>query len=131
MRIELQIAAIKFSCSGHRAWGMRALVSQMSWIWLVVWRLAMVMTRFRVRGNQNAKIQLSVLLLLRHEMNSKEAIIQAIDRLPTSRLPDLLLFIQELQEETAMEPWAGALMSESSLQKDWLLPEEDEAWQDL
>jgi hypothetical protein len=91
----------------------------------------MVVTRFRVKGNQNAKIQLSVLLLLRHEMNSKEAIIQAIDRLPTSRLPDLLLFIQELQEETAMEPWAGALMSESSLQKDWLLPEEDEAWQDL
>jgi hypothetical protein len=30
-----------------------------------------------------------------------------------------------------MEPWAGALMSESSLQKDWLLPEEDEVWQDL
>jgi hypothetical protein len=46
---------------------------------------------------------------------------------PTSRLPDLLLFIQKLQEETAMEPWAGALMSES----DWLLPEEDEVWQDL
>jgi hypothetical protein len=30
-----------------------------------------------------------------------------------------------------MEPWAGVLMSESSLQKDWLLPEEDEVWQDL
>jgi hypothetical protein len=64
-------------------------------------------------------------------MNSKEAIIQAIDRLPTSRLPDLLLFIEKLQEETEIELRAGALMSESSLQKDWLLPEEDEAWQHL
>jgi hypothetical protein len=64
-------------------------------------------------------------------MNSKEAIVRAIDRLPTSRLPELLLFIQKLQEEAAIEPWAGALMSESSLEKDWLLPEEDEAWQHL
>jgi hypothetical protein len=72
-------------------------------------------------------------------MNPKEAIIQAIrqsrrcanEQLPTSRLSDLLLFIQKCQEETDMEPWAGVLMSESSLQKDWLLSEEDEAWRDL
>jgi hypothetical protein len=64
-------------------------------------------------------------------MNPKEAIIQAIDQLPTSQLPDLLIFIQKLQEKTPAEPWAGALMSESSLQKDWLLPQEDEAWQNL
>jgi hypothetical protein len=64
-------------------------------------------------------------------MNPKEAIIQAIDQLPNSRLPDLLVFIQKLQEKTAMELWAGALMSESSLHKDWLLTEEDEVWQDL
>jgi hypothetical protein len=71
------------------------------------------------------------LLLLRHAMNPKEAIIQAIDQLPNSRLPDLLVFIQKLQEKPTTEQWAGALMSESSLRKDWLLPEEDEAWQDL
>jgi hypothetical protein len=41
------------------------------------------------------------------------------------------VFIQKLQEKTAMELWAGALMSESSLHKDWLLTEEDEVWQDL
>jgi mRNA interferase MazF len=34
-------------------------------------------------------------------MNSKEAIIQAIDRLPTSRLPDLLLFIEILCKITS------------------------------
>jgi hypothetical protein len=64
-------------------------------------------------------------------MNPKEAIIQAIDQLPNSRLPDLLVFIQKLQEKTITGQWAGALMSESSLRKDWLLPEEDEAWQNL
>jgi hypothetical protein len=64
-------------------------------------------------------------------MNPKEAIIQAIDQLPNSRLPDLLVFIQKLQEKPITEPWAGALMSESSLQKDWLSPEEDEIWQNL
>jgi hypothetical protein len=72
-------------------------------------------------------------------MNPKEAIIQAIrqsrrcanDQLATARLPYLLLFTQKSQEETARSSWVGALMSESSLQKDWLRPEEDEAWQDL
>jgi hypothetical protein len=81
--------------------------------------------------NLDARMRISVLLLLRHKMNLEEAIIQVIDQLPNSRLPDLLLFIQKLQEETAMEPWAGALMSESSLQKGWLSPEEDEIWQNL
>ena len=64
-------------------------------------------------------------------MTQKEAIIQAIDLLPTSRLPDLLEFIHRLQSTPTPEQWSGALMSESSLQKDWLLPEEDEAWQNL
>jgi hypothetical protein len=64
-------------------------------------------------------------------MTQKEAIIQAIDLLPASRLPDLLEFIHRLQQTPAPEQWDGALMSESSLQKDWLLPEEDEAWQNL
>jgi hypothetical protein len=50
-------------------------------------------------------------------MNPKEAIIQAIDQLPNSRLPDLLVFIQKLQEKPITEQWAGALMSESSLRK--------------
>jgi hypothetical protein len=56
---------------------------------------------------------------------------EVIDQLPISRLPDLLVFIQKLQEKPITEQWAGALMSESSLQKDWLLPEEDEVWQNL
>jgi hypothetical protein len=106
-------------------------VAKRIWIYLGVWSLVTFAIDHWCHGELGAKMRVSVLLLLRHEMNPKETIIQAIEQLPTSRLPDLLLFIQKLQEETAMEPWAGALMSESSLQKDWLLPEEDEAWQDL
>lgn len=64
-------------------------------------------------------------------MTQKEAIIQAIDLVPISRLPDLLEFINRLQEIPTPERWAGALMNESSLQKDWLLPEEEAAWKDL
>ena len=64
-------------------------------------------------------------------MTQREAIIQAINLVPTSRLPDLLEFINQLQETSIPERWAGALLSESSLQKDWLLPEEDEAWKHL
>ncbi len=64
-------------------------------------------------------------------MNPKEAIIQAIDQLPDSRLPEILVFIQNLRDTTIPEQWSGAVMSESSLEKDWLLPEEEEAWQNL
>jgi hypothetical protein len=35
-------------------------------------------------------------------MNPRKAIIQAIDQLPSSHLPDLLVFIQKLQEKAAM-----------------------------
>jgi hypothetical protein len=80
-------------------------------------------------------------------MSPKEAIIQSIrrwrryanvrvasallNRLSAARLPELLVFIQNLRETTVAEQWSGALMSESSLGKDWLLPEEDKAWRDL
>jgi hypothetical protein len=64
-------------------------------------------------------------------MTQKEAILQAIDKLPSSQLPYLLEFINRLQQIPVSEPLVGAWMSESSLEKDWLLPVEDEAWQDL
>jgi hypothetical protein len=64
-------------------------------------------------------------------MTPKEAILTAIERLPVSKLPDLLGFIHRLQDVPGEEKLCGALMSESSLAKDWLSPEEDEAWQDL
>jgi hypothetical protein len=64
-------------------------------------------------------------------MTPKEAILTAIEQLPVSKLPDLLEFIHRLHDAPSEEELCGALMSESSLAKDWLLPEENEAWQDL
>jgi hypothetical protein len=61
-------------------------------------------------------------------MNLKEVIIREIEEAPDSLLDEILDFIRFLKAEKMMET---AIMSEFSLKKDWLRPEEDEAWQDL
>jgi hypothetical protein len=61
-------------------------------------------------------------------MNLKEVIIREIEEAPDSLLDEILDFIRFLKAEKMMET---ATMSEFSLKKDWLRPEEDEAWQDL
>jgi len=43
---------------------------------------------------------------------------------------ELLQFAGILSKDEA-EDWMKALVCESSLKKDWLRPEEDEAWQNL
>jgi hypothetical protein len=43
----------------------------------------------------------------------------------------VLVFLRFLKSVQAKEGFETALLSESALQKDWLLPEEDAAWQDL
>lgn len=65
-------------------------------------------------------------------MNSKEQIIQQIEYIPEPLLNEVLNFIQFLKyKHLSQEKLETALLSESSLRKDWLTPEEDEAWQDL
>lgn len=64
--------------------------------------------------------------------NIKEQLLQEIEKTPDSTLKevlDFLLFIKtrELQQEQL----EISLLSEPSLAKDWLTPEEDEAWQHL
>ena len=61
-------------------------------------------------------------------MNTKELIIQRIEKLPEEYLDEVLDFISLLEEKGDIEL---AILSESSLKKDWLKPEEDEAWKDL
>jgi hypothetical protein len=61
----------------------------------------------------------------------KDQLVQEIDRTPASLLPevlDFLLFINQKHQQDKLEILA---FSESSLQKDWLQPEEDDAWQHL
>ena len=65
-------------------------------------------------------------------MNSKEQIIQAIEYIPEPLLNEVLDFIQFLKHKHLyQEKLETALLSESSLEKDWLTIEEDKAWKNL
>lgn len=46
-------------------------------------------------------------------------------------LPDYLLAVIQERKTKYSEGMETYLLSESALAKDWLLPEEDEAWRDL
>ncbi|OGP87981.1 MAG: DUF2281 domain-containing protein, partial [Deltaproteobacteria bacterium RBG_16_48_10] len=46
-------------------------------------------------------------------------------------LDEVLDFVQFLKTKTVKERLSTAIASESSLKKDWMKPEEDEAWQNL
>jgi hypothetical protein len=67
----------------------------------------------------------------RTPMPSKEAIFQEIEQMPDVLLGDVLNFLQSLKAQYLQTSLETCLLSESALAKDWLTPEEDEAWQDL
>lgn len=65
-------------------------------------------------------------------MNYKEQVIQEIEHIPEPLLNEVLDFIQFLKyKHLSQKKLETALLSESSLQKDWLTLEEDKAWQHL
>lgn len=64
-------------------------------------------------------------------MTTKEAILKAVDDLPEECLGELASYAELLRHKTAVQSSPTALASERALAKDWLRPEEDEAWQDL
>jgi len=64
-------------------------------------------------------------------MSTKELLINEIGEVPEPFLTEVLDFVQFLKAKILREKMDIAIMSESSLSKDWLKPEEDEAWQDL
>ncbi|MBD2293335.1 DUF2281 domain-containing protein [Anabaena sphaerica FACHB-251] len=65
-------------------------------------------------------------------MTIKEQITQELEKLPEPVLQEVLDFVQFLQTKHQQNNMLEiTLMSESSLQKDWLKPEEDAAWQNL
>ncbi|MBI2907434.1 MAG: DUF2281 domain-containing protein [Chloroflexi bacterium] len=64
-------------------------------------------------------------------MEVKEQILKEIDRVPEEYLAQILDFILFLEAKAADSGLATAIASESSLAKDWLTPEEDEAWKHL
>lgn len=64
-------------------------------------------------------------------MNKKELIVREIEQVPEPLLEEVLDFLRFLKTKRAHEKLEVSVLSESSLQKDWLRPEEDEAWRDL
>lgn len=64
-------------------------------------------------------------------MNTKEQLISEIEETPEPLLSEVLDFVHFLKAKTLREKLDTAVMSESSLGKDWLGPIEDEAWQSL
>jgi hypothetical protein len=64
-------------------------------------------------------------------MSKKEILISEIEQVPESYLDEVVDFVYFLKSKILREKLDTAIASESSLSKDWLLPEEDEAWQGL
>ena len=62
---------------------------------------------------------------------SNDLLFKEIENLPDHLKNELLDYIQYLKNKAAKEKHDLAIISESSLKKDWLKPEEDEAWSDL
>lgn len=63
-------------------------------------------------------------------MVTKESILNEIEKIPEPLLKEVLDFIRFLKTKS-VEGVETAIASESSLRKDWLRPEEDEAWAGL
>ena len=64
-------------------------------------------------------------------MNAKDLIIQEMEQVPEALLEEVLDFLRFLKTKEMQEKLETPVLSESPLEKDWLLPEEDEAWQHL
>ncbi|MEW5947518.1 MAG: DUF2281 domain-containing protein [bacterium] len=64
-------------------------------------------------------------------MSGKDSILREIEHLPESYIDKILEFIRFLRAGNSGEKLGTAIASESSLKKDWLRPEEDQAWQNL
>ena len=64
-------------------------------------------------------------------METKELIHREIEAFPEPYLEEVLDFIHFLKDKATKKRMEAAILSESVLARDWLSPEEDEAWKDL
>ncbi len=63
-------------------------------------------------------------------MNTRNILLKEIEKLPEPIIAEVLDYVRflEYKNQKDLEPYT---QSESSLKKEWLLPEEDEAWKNL
>lgn len=64
-------------------------------------------------------------------MSKRGLLLDEIEQVPEPLLDEVLDFIHFLKTKIIKEGLDTAIASELSLKKDWLKPEEDEAWQSL
>jgi hypothetical protein len=64
-------------------------------------------------------------------MSKKELLLKEIEEVSEPILDEVIDFIQFLKTKTMQENLSITIASESTLRRDWLRPEEDEAWQGL
>jgi hypothetical protein len=64
-------------------------------------------------------------------MNTKEQLINEIEKTSEPILSEVLDFLHFLKAKTVRDKLDTTIMRESSLRKDWLNSAEDEAWQNL
>lgn len=64
-------------------------------------------------------------------MSTKDLLLKEIEQTPDYLLTEILDFVQFIKNRHLQKKFEISIMSESSLVKDWLLSEEDEAWRDL
>jgi len=64
-------------------------------------------------------------------MDRKETLIREVEGFTPVFLQEVLDFVQFLKDKATQDNLETALLSESALRKDWLKPEEDEAWRSL
>lgn len=64
-------------------------------------------------------------------MNTKKMLVDEIEKIPEPLLSEVLDFVHFLKTKTVREKMDNTMVSQSCLEKDWLRPEEDEAWQNL
>lgn len=61
-------------------------------------------------------------------MNNKDKLFKELQNLPQNEVQEVYDFVLRLKQK---EKNSALLLSESSLKKDWMSAEEDEAWKDL
>lgn len=64
-------------------------------------------------------------------MNAKELLLKEVENIPEFILEEVWDFLQFLKKKYDKDKLEASLLSESSLKKDWLKLEEDEAWHNL
>jgi len=64
-------------------------------------------------------------------MTNRTVLMQEIEKFPEPLLDEVMDFVQYLKAKSIRQGVYTAIASETSLKKDWLCAEEDEAWGDL